>query len=136
MKRKFWQFVHDRLEFAWHWVYRTKLGSSSTQQGDIGQNKFGAQTFQCGSGEMGTLYWSKGADLDKFPEMRPATAQQMQYFRKNPDGSYTNLGCNFALGQTDTYPYRCEVCFTSWDQDKPLVAERCPSCGSCRTVAQ
>lgn len=27
MQRRFWQFVHDRLERAWHWVYRTKLAS-------------------------------------------------------------------------------------------------------------
>jgi hypothetical protein len=25
MKRKFWQYVHDRLEDAWHWVYYHKL---------------------------------------------------------------------------------------------------------------
>jgi hypothetical protein len=25
--------------------------------------------FNCGSGEMGTLYWSKDADLDKLPDM-------------------------------------------------------------------
>lgn len=25
MKRRFWQFVHDRLEQAWHWVYYHKL---------------------------------------------------------------------------------------------------------------
>lgn len=25
MKRRFWQFVHDRLESAWHWVYYHKL---------------------------------------------------------------------------------------------------------------
>lgn len=25
MRRKFWQFVHNRLEDAWHWVYYHKL---------------------------------------------------------------------------------------------------------------
>ena len=25
MRRKFWQFVHDSLERAWHWVYYHKL---------------------------------------------------------------------------------------------------------------
>jgi hypothetical protein len=25
LKRAFWQFVHDRLEAAWHWVYYHKL---------------------------------------------------------------------------------------------------------------
>ena len=25
MRRKFWTFVHDRLEDAWHWVYYHKL---------------------------------------------------------------------------------------------------------------
>ena len=25
MRRRFWQFVHDRLERAWHWAYYHKL---------------------------------------------------------------------------------------------------------------
>jgi hypothetical protein len=25
MTKRFWQFVHDRLEDAWHWVYYHKL---------------------------------------------------------------------------------------------------------------
>jgi hypothetical protein len=25
VKRRFWQYVHDRLEDAWHWVYYHKL---------------------------------------------------------------------------------------------------------------
>ena len=25
MRRRFWQFIHDQLERAWHWVYYHKL---------------------------------------------------------------------------------------------------------------
>ena len=25
LRRRFWQFLHDRLEAAWHWVYYHKL---------------------------------------------------------------------------------------------------------------
>jgi hypothetical protein len=25
MRERFWQFVHDKLEQAWHWVYYHKL---------------------------------------------------------------------------------------------------------------
>lgn len=25
MSRRFWQFAHDKLESAWHWVYYHKL---------------------------------------------------------------------------------------------------------------
>jgi predicted double-glycine peptidase len=25
VKRRFWKFVHDRLEKAWHWVYVNKI---------------------------------------------------------------------------------------------------------------
>jgi hypothetical protein len=25
MRRRFWQWVHNRLESAWHWVYYNKL---------------------------------------------------------------------------------------------------------------
>lgn len=28
MKRQFWQWVHERLEHALHWVYRNKLAAS------------------------------------------------------------------------------------------------------------
>lgn len=31
MKRKFWQFVHDQLEQAWHWVYYHKLAEPSQE---------------------------------------------------------------------------------------------------------
>lgn len=80
MNRKFWQWVHDRLENAWSWVYRTKLAE---------------RTFQCGSGEMGTLYWSKNYDPESFPEM--SEVDHVDYYRVNPDGTYTLLD-----GPTDT----------------------------------
>ena len=32
MKRKFWQFIHDKLEDAWHWVYYHKLAKPITIQ--------------------------------------------------------------------------------------------------------
>lgn len=47
------------------------------------------KAFQIGSGEMGTLYWSKDADLDKFPEMNSATSEQMDNLRKRADGSWS-----------------------------------------------
>jgi hypothetical protein len=84
MKRKFWLWVHDRLESAWHWVYRTKLAKPIP----------GEQKFRCGSGEMGTLYWSKGAVLSEYPKMEPLG---VDYYRVNPDGSFTLLD-----GPTDT----------------------------------
>lgn len=30
MRRRFWQFVHDKLEQAWHWVYYNKLAGDTT----------------------------------------------------------------------------------------------------------
>ncbi len=35
--------------------------------------------FQCGTRQMGTLYWSKdGMDLDLLPTMNPVTEEQLQ----------------------------------------------------------
>jgi hypothetical protein len=36
------------------------------------------KTFQCGSGEMGTLYWSKGPIRDWPDEMKAATPEQLE----------------------------------------------------------
>ncbi len=48
--------------------------------------------FDCGSREMGTLYWSKDADIDKLPEMHPAPidpeVDRIDFYTKGPDGEY------------------------------------------------
>lgn len=48
--------------------------------------------FQCGTGEMGTLYWSKDANLEKLPEMTPVPidpeVDRIDFFIKGPDGEY------------------------------------------------
>src|SRR6202034_1075708 len=36
----------------------------------------GEHTFQCGTGEMGTLYWSKDADPEKLPDMQEHFSEQ------------------------------------------------------------
>lgn len=82
MRLRFWLWVHNTLERMWHWVYRHKV---APLQGTY---------FQCGSGEMGTLYWSKDAKLDEYPKME---AVSVDYYHVNPDGSYTLLD-----GPTDT----------------------------------
>lgn len=50
------------------------------------------RTFQCGTGEMGTLYWSKDANLDKFPEMTPVPidpeVDRIDFYIKTADGEY------------------------------------------------
>lgn len=126
MRYKFWEFIHDWLERSWHWVYRNKLSKPIP----------GERTFQCGSGNMGTLYWSKGDDFEKFPEMHEATPEQMQYFRQNADGSYTNIGGNIDIGQDGPrmYLYRCDNCGKNWSQEKPFNCESCVYCGSRNTV--
>lgn len=55
------------------------------------------KTFQCGTGQMGTLYWSKDADLDKLPEMHLAEGESAVY-RRNPDGSYTFISGGIDVG--------------------------------------
>ena len=79
MRRRFWNWVHDGLWRACHWVYRTKLHVVLP----------GERYFMIGSSEMGTLYWSKSpSDPEKLPEMNPV---DVNYYRVNPDGSYTLL---------------------------------------------
>ena len=34
MRRCFWQYVHDRLEDAWHWVYYHKLAGDLPKVSD------------------------------------------------------------------------------------------------------
>jgi hypothetical protein len=56
MRKRFWQFVHNRLEDAWHWVYYTKLAEPSplTNPGHVNyQYKF---TYVCGKDAM--LSWA------------------------------------------------------------------------------
>lgn len=52
----------------------------------------GVKIFQCGTGEMGTLYWSKDADLDKLPELHPAPidpeVDRIDFYIKTADGEY------------------------------------------------
>ena len=52
----------------------------------------GIKPFKCGSGEMGTLYWSKDADLDKLPEMRPAPidpeVDRIDFYIESSSGEY------------------------------------------------
>jgi hypothetical protein len=50
------------------------------------------KTFQCGTGEMGTLYWSKDADLDKLSNMHPAPidpeVDRIDFYIKSSSGEY------------------------------------------------
>jgi len=90
MKRKFWQWVYDRLESAQHWVYRTKLAREYKfvqECGCLPQNSVQTVPDKI-------LYWSKNANLNEYPKMEPVS---VDYYRVNPDGSFTLLD-----GPTDT----------------------------------
>lgn len=54
-----------------------KFEENELDQKQATLNLPGEQTFNCGSGEMGVLYWSKDANLDALPEMNPATEAQL-----------------------------------------------------------
>ncbi|MFZ3343311.1 MAG: hypothetical protein WA213_20710 [Terriglobales bacterium] len=78
----------DKPSLYWHGkapaVIRWELG-------DLPWNRPQAIVpFQCGSGEMGTFYWSKDADLDKLPSMNPVPIDpeidRIDFYIKGPDG--------------------------------------------------
>jgi hypothetical protein len=52
MRRKFWKFVHDRLEEAWHWVYSNKLADPAPLP-PIGNVHYNI-TYACGQTAMMT----------------------------------------------------------------------------------
>lgn len=82
MRYKFWLWVHNRLEAVWHWVYRTKL------------HEYDCRYWSWNANKPQTVYWSKCANLDEYPKMDPLPPN---YYRVNPDGSFTLLD-----GPTDT----------------------------------
>jgi len=86
MKRRFWQWVHDRLELVRHWVYRTKLAPPPFE--------YGCHYWTFSNDTSNEIYWSKDANLYEYPEMKPVP---VDYYRINPDGSFTLLD-----GPTDT----------------------------------
>jgi hypothetical protein len=53
MKKRFWQFVHDQLEQAWHWVYYHKLAKPFPE--NIGHRDYRYTfTYICGKTGMTT----------------------------------------------------------------------------------
>ena len=76
VKRKFWQWVHDRLEEVWRWVYRTKLAEPIKPSQDV----------------MYSYTPLPGINWPKIGEV-----ERVDYYRVNPDGTYTLLD-----GPTDT----------------------------------
>lgn len=76
MKRKFWQWVHDRLEDAWSWVYRTKLSEPIHPPPDATYRYV----------QVSGRAYPTSTEVDR-----------VDYYRANPDGTYTLLD-----GPTDT----------------------------------
>jgi hypothetical protein len=61
----------------------------------------GVKSFQCGTGEMGTIYWSKQpGDPEKFPEGQPdPQVDRVDVYSQHPDGSFTLLDGGIDVGQ-------------------------------------
>lgn len=75
-----------------HGSYDGGIGDSYDLPHFVDFDVTGTKPFKCGSGEMGTLYWSKDADLDKLPEMRPAPidpeVDRIDFYIKSSSGEY------------------------------------------------
>lgn len=76
MNRRFWQWVHDRLEKAWHWVYRAKLAKPINPPQDV----------MYGTGRIAGMSHHACVEVDR-----------VEYWASHPDGTYTLLD-----GPTDT----------------------------------
>ena len=75
----------------------------------------GDQNFQCGTGEMGALYWSKESDPEKWPELPAVPEEAFQVMNALNDGVEAMMGAAPEVDRVDIYSQHPDGTFTKID---------------------